>query len=325
MFQARRQSLHNMKNKCLYCYQPVEGGKDFHEKCALEFFGTQTSPKIEYSFDQMDELAKNVVERSIAVPGVQPKLSMSLIKKNKENADTRLSIIGALGGHYIFKPPSDRFPEMPENEHLTMRIAEAFGIRVVPSSLVRLLSGELCYITKRVDRTQTGSKIHMIDMFQITEAFDKYRSSMEKVGKALGSYSTNPLLDKTYYFDLALFSFLTGNNDMHLKNFSMIESASGWVLSPAYDLLNVAILFPEDSEELALTLAGKKKKLKREHFEQLGKSLELTPKQIKGTFNRMVKNKSKAIDWINQSFLSENLKLAYKDLIQKKYNQLGLE
>ncbi len=296
-----------MGNRCLYCYKPVEGENDFHEKCSMEFFGTPTPPEIEYSLDQIDELAKNVVERSVAIPGVQAKLSMSLVKKTKENSDTRLTVVGALGGHYIFKPPTDRFPEMPENEHVTMRIAESFGIQVVPSSLIRLLSGELSYITKRIDRTQTGSKIHMIDMFQITEAFDKYRSSMEKVGKALGSYSTNTLLDKIFYFDLAIFSFLTGNNDMHLKNFSMIEGPSGWVLSPAYDLLNVAIIFPEDSEELALTLVGKKKKLKREHFEQLGNELGLTPKQIKGSFNRMMKNKSIAIDWIDRSFLSENM------------------
>ena len=281
-----------MEHRCLYCYETVEKKFDFHEKCSMEFFGTPTPPKIKYSLDQMDELAKNVVERSVSVPGVQPKLSMSIIKETKENSDTRLTVVGALGGHYIFKPPSDKFLEMPENEHVTRRIAESFGIRVVPSSLIRLLSGELSYITKRVDRNETGAKIHMIDMFQITEAFDKYKSSMEKVGKAIGSHSSNTLLDKTFFFDLAVFSFLTGNNDMHLKNLSMIENTSGWVLSPAYDLLNVAIVFPEDTEELALTLVGKKKKLKREHFEKLGEGMELTPKQIKGTFNRMIKNKS---------------------------------
>lgn len=291
----------------------------------MEFFGTPTPPEIEYSLDQMDELAKSVVERSVTVPGVQAKLSMSLVTKTREKPDTRLTVVGALGGQYIFKPPSDKFPEMPENEHVTMRIAESFGIRVVPSSLIRLLSGELSYITKRIDRTASGSKIHMIDMFQITEAFDKYRSSMEKVGKALGDYSSNTLLDKTFYFDLAIFSFLTGNNDMHLKNFSMIEGPSGWVLSPAYDLLNVAIILPEDTEELALTIVGKKRKLKREHFEQLGNGLGLTPKQIKGSFNRMIKNKSKAFDWIDRSFLSKDMKTAYKDLLEEKYNQLGLK
>jgi len=130
------------------------------------------------------------------------------------------------------------------------------------------------------------------------------------------------LLDKTFFFDITLFSFLTGNSDMHLKNFSMIESPSGWVLSPAYDLLNVAIVFPEDTEELALTLVGKKKKLKREHFEQLAEGLGLTPKQIKRAFNRMIKNKSKAFNWIDRSFLSNEMKTAYKELLEGRYKQL---
>lgn len=306
----------------MYCYNQIEGNKDFHEKCSLEFFGTPTPPEIEYSLDQMDELAKHVVERSIAVPGVQPKLSMSLVVETTRQAKARLTIAGALGGHYIFKPPSDRFPEMPENEHLTMRMAEAFGIPVVPSSLIRLASGELSYLTKRIDRTETGERVHMLDMFQITEAFDKYKSSMEKVGMALDTNSSNTLLDKTYFFDLVVFSFLTGNNDMHLKNFSMIETPSGWGLAPAYDLLNVAIVFPEDKEELALTLRGKKKKLEREHFEQLGEGMGLTSKQIKGTFNRMLKNKSKAFSWIDQSFLSRDMKAAYKEVMAERYKKL---
>lgn len=313
-----------MANRCLYCYESVEEGRDFHENCSLGFFGSSTPPELRYSLSQMDELAKNVVERSVAVPGVQPKLSLSLVRKTKETAEPRLTIVGALGGLYIFKPPSDQYPEMPQNEHVTMRIAESFGIRVVPSSLIRLSSGELCYITKRVDRTETGEKIHMIDMFQITEAFDKYKSSMEKVGKAIGIYSSNTLLDKVFYFELVLFSFLVGNNDMHLKNFSMIESPSGWVLAPAYDLLNVAIVLPEDKEELALTLVGKKKKLKREHFEQLGEDLELTGKQIAGAFRRMIKNKPGAFSWIDRSFLSDDMKTAYNEVLDSRYKQLGL-
>ncbi|MEZ4847480.1 MAG: HipA domain-containing protein [Bacteroidia bacterium] len=268
----------------------------------------------------MSQLAKNVVERRVTVPGVQPKLSLSLIKKTQENA--RLTVVGALGGNYIFKPPSLHYPQMPENEHVTMRVAEAFGIKVVPSSLIRVASGELAYITKRIDRTGKGQKIHMLDMFQITEAFDKYRSSMERIGKALSQYSSNPLLDNIFYFELALFSFLTGNNDMHLKNFSMIKQKSGWVLAPAYDLLNVAIVLPSDSEEMALTIEGKKKKLQKEHFLKLGKGLKLTEKQINRTFKRIVKNKSKAIEWIDRSFLAENMKNAYKEILNSRYEQL---
>lgn len=311
-----------MKNNCLYCYKTLEGNKDFHPECSSEFFGTSIPPKIDYSIDQMDELAKKTVERSVSVPGVQAKLSMSLIKKNKENSNSRLTVVDALGGHYILKPPSDRFPEMPENEHLTMRIAEEFGISVVPSSLIKLASGELSYITKRIDRKPNGDKIHMLDMFQITEAFDKYKGSMERVGKAIGKYSRNTLLDKILFLELTVFSFITGNNDMHLKNFSMIEDNSKWKLAPAYDLLNVTILFPEDKEELALTPSAKKKKLKLKHFKSLGVSLGLTDKQIEGVFSRLNKNKSKAIRWINDSFLSENIKVDYIKLLESRYQQL---
>jgi serine/threonine-protein kinase HipA len=311
-----------MKNRCLYCYEALETADDFHPACSKEFFGSTTPPQIEYSLSQMTELAKDVVERSVTVPGVQAKLSMSLIEDTKGKANTRLTVVGALGGQYIFKPPNAHFREMPENEHVTMRMAEAMGIRVVPSSLIRLKSGELSYITKRIDRTADGEKIHMLDMFQITEAFDKYKSSMEKVGKALHAYSDNTLLDKIFYLELAVFSFLSGNNDMHLKNFSMIESPSGWVLAPAYDLLNVAIIIPEDKEELALTLEGKKKKLNWEHFEKLSLYLGLTDKQIQGVKKRMFRNKTKAIEWLKKSFLSNEMKESYWNLLESRYGKL---
>ena len=270
----------------------------------------------------MDELAKNVVERSITVPGVQPKLSMSLVNEAGKKNDNRLTVVGALGGNYIFKPPSIDYPEMPANEHLTMRIAEVFGINVVTSSLIRLQSGELSYITKRIDRTEKGEKIHMLDMFQITEAFDKYKSSMEKVGKALGEYSSNPLLDKLFLFEITLLSFLTGNNDMHLKNFSMIHSNDSWKLSPAYDLLNVSIVLPEDEEELALTLGGKKRKLTKAIFNEFGENLGLNRKQIDGVYKRFYKKKHIALQWIGNSFLSEDIKEKYKSILEERYEKL---
>lgn len=314
-----------MSKKCLYCYKSLEYSitGDFHEQCSLDFFGTKQPPAFKHSLQQMAELAKNVVERSVAVPGVQPKLSLSIVNDAlHDESKGRLTVVGALGGNYIFKPPSDHFPEMPENEHLTMRIAEAFGINVVKSSLIKLQSGELSYITKRIDRTESGEKIHMLDMFQITEAFDKYKSSMEKVGKALNEFSDNTLLDILYFVELGIFCFLTGNNDMHLKNFSMIHSGETWTLAPAYDLLNVAIINPEDTEELALTLEGKKKKLKWEHFERLGLNLGLNQKQLKGIGKRFQKNKAVAIEWIDNSFLSTEYKEKYKALLEERYQIL---
>lgn len=311
-----------MNKRCLYCYKSLDADSvgDFHESCSMTFFDVKQQPLFEHSLTQMAELAKNVVERSVAVPGVQPKLSLSIVNDTIQDGNKgRLTVVGALGGNYIFKPPSNQFAEMPENEHLTMRIAESFGIQTVKSSLIRLQSGELSYITKRIDRTDTGEKIHMLDMFQITEAFDKYKSSMEKIGKALNDYSDNTLLDKLKFFELAIFSFITGNNDMHLKNFSMIHLANTWTLAPAYDLLNVAIVNPEDTEELALTIEGKKKKLKWEHFERLGRNLELNDKQINGVVKRFEKNKPKALKWIDNSFLSSDYKQKYKTLLEERY------
>ena len=314
-----------INRRCLYCYQPLDelAIGDFHERCSLDFFGTRQQPLFEHSLEQMAELAKNVVERSIAVPGVQPKLSLSLVNDTIQDGNKgRLTVVGALGGNYIFKPPSDHFHEMPQNEHVTMRIAETFGINVVKSSLIRLQSGELSYITKRVDRTDNGEKIHMLDMFQITEAVDKYKGSMEKIGNALDNYSDSTLLDKVYFWELSIFCFLTGNNDMHLKNFSMINREDEWNLAPAYDLLNVAIVNPDDTEELALTLDGKKRKLRWEHFERLGKMLMLNDKQIAGVANRFQKKKLNAIHWIDNSFLSEEYKERYRTLLNKRYAAL---
>jgi serine/threonine-protein kinase HipA len=314
-----------MSKKCLYCYgELVETSQlDYHPKCSLAFFGSNAAPSLNYSLSEMNELAKEVVTHRIAVPGVQPKLSLSLINDtiNRPN-HTRLTVVGALGGNYIFKPPSSTYPEMPENEHLTMKIAEAFGIQTVPSSLIKLQSGELAYITKRIDRTIDGKKVHMLDMFQITEAVDKYKSSMERIGKALRQYSADTLMDQLKYFELAIFCFLTGNNDMHLKNFSMIKKDGKWSLAPAYDLLNVNLANPSDKEELALSMEGKKRKFTRHHFERFGANLGLNNRQIQGVFNRFLKNQFKAKHLIEISFLSALGREKYEQIIEKKYKLL---
>ncbi len=311
-----------MNEKCLYCYLELDNKAtgEFHERCSLKFFGTKTAPIFDYTLGQMTELARNVVERSVAVPGVQPKLSLTIVNDTlAKRTNGRLTVVGALGGNFIFKPPSEQYPEMPQNEHVTMRIAEqAFGLRTVPSSLIRLGSGELAYITKRIDRTADGTKIHMLDMFQILEAFDKYKGSMERIGKALQAYSANTQLDQLYYFELVLFSYLTGNSDMHLKNFSMINKGKDWELAPAYDLLNVRIVNPADDEELALTLAGKKKKLKPEYFLHLAQGLGLTDKQVKNIYKRFVKSKDEAYEWLDRSFLSEEYIGAYKGVMEER-------
>lgn len=308
-------------SKCLYCYKEVASGNDFHAVCSFAFFREEIPPIIEYSLKEMSQLAIEVVQRSVSVPGVQPKLSMSLTADNKK--DKRLTVVGALGRNYIFKPPSEDYPEMPANEHLTMKMAQLFNIDVVPHSLIKLASGELSYITKRIDRDEDSTKIHMIDMFQVVEAFDKYRGSMEQVGKAIHTYADNTLLDVLRFYELAVFSYLTGNNDMHLKNFSMIKTSYGWALSPAYDLLNVAIVNPQDTEELALTIAGKKKKITRSVLFEFGIELRLSKKQIERVFKRFIELKEDAVDLIKTSFLSDEMMSSYINILNLRYDILN--
>ncbi len=305
-----------MGKKCLFCYNELNSEEDFHSACSLKFFGTNVAPKLNYTIDEMEELAQNIVENSITVPGVQPKLSLGFIKDVLQNENKgRLTVVGALGGNYILKPQNKTFPEMPENEHLTMKMAEIFGISIVPSSLIRLKSGELSYITKRIDRKENGEKIHMQDMFQITEAFDKYRSSLEKIAKAISEYSSNTLLDILRFYEVILFSYITGNNDMHLKNFSLIRNNEDWEFSPAYDLLNVHLHLPEDKEETALTLAGKKSRLTKKDFIQLGLKFNLSEKQISNSFKRLKKGEKKMLALIEKSFLTPKNQEEYKVMI----------
>ena len=311
-------------NKCLFCYQLLKDNEiDFHKKCSKKIFGTETAPLLNYTLSEMELLAKEVIETSISVPGVQPKLSLSFVKEKLEDGTKgRLTVLEALGGNYILKPQNIIFPQMPENEHLTMKLAELLGIQTVTSSLIRLKSGELSYITKRIDRASSNRKIHMLDMFQITEAFDKYKSSMEKVGKALNEYSSNTLLDVVRLYEVTVFSYLTGNNDMHLKNFSMILKGEDWVFSPAYDLLNVQLHLPEDKEETALTIGGKKSRLTKADFINLGLKFGLSERQIENIFKRFIKAEEKMLELISISFLDEEKKKIYKDLVSHRLEHL---
>jgi len=313
-----------MNKRCLYCLELFPEPGDFHASCSKNFFGSKVAPAIPYSLYQMAELAKQVVERSVSVPGFQPKLSMSLVRELENSGQFRFTVVGALGGNYIFKPPVKEYPELPQNEHLSMLMASLFGIKTVPSSLVRLQSGELSYITRRVDRSADGTKIHMLDMYQVLEAYDKYKSSYEKIGKALGRYSSNSMLDKLLYFELLVFSYLIGNTDMHLKNFSMIESKIGWVLAPAYDLLNVVLVIPSDQEEMALSLSGKKSKLTRKSFDRLGYEMQLNEKQVGSVYRRFASKLEAAMELLQRSFLSEEMKDLYRSVLESRAKTLEI-
>ena len=310
--------------RCLYCYKLLNTDeKDFHPACSKKIFGKPEPPEIEFDESQMVDMANKIIRAHNAVTGVQPKLSLEIAKKTNSSGQDRFTIVGLWGG-YILKPPSMQYQQLPEVEDLTMHLATIAGIETVPHSLIRLSLGNLAYITKRIDR-EKKKKIHMEDMCQVTERLteDKYRGSHEQIAKAILKYSALPGLDVVNFYEQVLFSFLTGNADMHLKNFSLINKKDvGYVLSPAYDMVATSLVNPADDEELALTLNAKKNKIKMNDFKVAFTAAKLDEKVQDNIFKKFENVIPNWIDFINISFLKDDFKTKYKEIIYKKNKQL---
>lgn len=307
--------------KCLYCYKPLEEGqKDFHPHCAKKMFGIAKAPLLEYRYEELDKLAEQVIRSQTSLTGVQPKLSLNLSKHDGSN---RLTIVG-LWGNYIFKPQTANYLQLPENEDLTMHLAEAVKINVVPHCLIRLADGSLGYITKRIDRTKKGEKIDMEDMCQLTlhPTEYKYKGSYEQIAKVIMKYSDMPRLDLANYMQLLLFCFITGNNDMHLKNFSLYRPFEGYQLAPAYDLVNTSIANPDDTEELALPLSGRKTKLHLTNFLQAAATMGIEENVVRHLTDNMSKALPKWMQLLNDSFLDETMKEKYRQTIETRLARL---
>ena len=294
-----------------------DGEVDYHKSCARKIFQSTVVPVLPYTRNNIKELAREIVTASTTVTGVQAKLSLEIARGGK-NEPQRFTIVG-LWGRFILKPQTDRFANLPENEDLTMHLAEAAGIKTVPHSLIRFADGELCYITRRIDRTKKGGKIAMEDMCQLSERLteDKYKGSYERIAKLIREYSSAPLLDIVNFWEVVVFSWLTGNADMHLKNFSLFNPKEAYILTPAYDLLSTAIAMPEDEEELALTLNGKKNKIKREDFEKAMRDSGVDDKAISNLFNKFEKALPKWYSIIKESFLPTEQQTKYRELIER--------
>jgi len=306
--------------KCLFCYKELNSDEiDFHTTCSKKFFGTLTPPMLPYTRAKIKELAEQIIRSQTSVTGVQPKLSLDI---ERINNNSRFTIVG-LWGKYILKPQTEKYFQLPENEDLTMNLAEVAKIKTVPHSLIRFADGEICYITKRIDRTKNGEKLQMEDFCQLTERLTehKYRGSHEQIAKAILKFSTVPKLDLVNFWEIVIFCFLTGNADMHLKNFSLYENTD-FQLAPAYDLLSTALVIPEDKEELALTLNGKKNKLNRNDFETAALNSGLEQKVIENIFTKFQKIIPKWDLLIDNSFLSYEMKENYKNLIQKRKERI---
>jgi serine/threonine-protein kinase HipA len=312
--------------QCLYCYKPLLNNEiDFHAACSRKIFCSAVVPELPYTDDEMQELATEIIRSQISVTGVQAKLSLE-ISTSKPKENKRFTIVG-LWGAYILKPQTTTYVHLPEVEDLTMHLAEIAKIPTVPHSLIRLKSGTLAYITKRLDR-KGREKIQMEDMCQLTERLTehKYHSSYENIAKTILRYSVHPVLDEIVFYEQIVFSFLTGNADMHLKNFSLLRtSTAGFTLMPAYDMVATVLVNPADKEELALTLNGKKRKLKKSDFQKAFALNGLDEKSIERIFSKFVNAIPLWFEFIQLSFLPETMKAEYVDLIAERTKRLEIE
>lgn len=316
-----------MTRRCFYCRKPFSEPSpgDFHPACSRKFFGVTEPPLLPYTLDALHILAQQIVQRSITVTGVQPKLSLAF-EKSVKGTPNRLTLLGVMG-HFILKPPNLEYPALVANEHLTMQLASFFGLSTVPFSFIKLESGELAYITRRIDRLSDGIRLPMEDFCQLTERLTeyKYRASMEQIGKALRKFSSNPGFDALRFFEYTLFSFLTGNADMHLKNFSLITLPSGEIcLTPAYDLVATKLIVPDDTEEMALTLNGKKNRLTWSDFMVFAKNLVLPEKTVENVLVQFQKKLAGIQPLIEQSELDGVAQHQYAALIQERAKRLQL-
>lgn len=310
--------------KCLCCYKPLKAGDvDFHKSCVRKMFGTSQAPILPYTRKEINELARVVVEKRTTVTGVQSKLSMDL-EKDEHGSPQRLTIVGVLG-RYILKPQTESFVSLPEVEDLTMHLAEIAHIETVPHSLIRFADGELNYITRRIDRTSDDRKLPMEDFCQIAGFMtdQKYQGSYEYIAKLIQQYSCVPGLDITTFWEQVIFSWIVGNADMHLKNFSLMSTERGrYHLSPTYDQVSTALVMPEDTEELALPLQGFKKGIMSFDFIYAMTDSGVEQKAAERILQRFQKYKALWFECIDRSFIREEQKAAYKAIISKRLETL---
>ena len=313
---------------CFCCGKPLrkKNINGWHPACVKRFFGTNTIPQIEIDDHTLEEIAKENTNKGITVPGVQKKLSLHL---HSGDNTPRLTLVNYPTG-YILKPQVAEFECLPEAEQLVMTMADRTGISTVPHALIK--SGDtFAYITKRVDRIIDKNGIQLLAMedfcqldLRLTQ--DKYKGSYERCAKVIAKYSSQPKLDMTELFMRLVFSFVVGNSDMHLKNFSLIETqeASGvYVLSPAYDLLPVNVIMPEDTEEFALAMNGKKARIRKQDFFAFAEKCVIPGVSAEKMIAKIVSLKPKYQELCANSMLSPPLKERFSELIEERCRVLN--
>ena len=311
--------------RCLCCYKPIlSDDADYHPLCAKRFFGSKDVPLLSFSHADINKMAQVVVQNRTTVTGIQAKLSLD-IAHDSQGLPQRLTIVGVMG-RYILKPQTEQFTALPEMEDLTMHLAEIAHIPTVPHALIRFTDGELNYITRRIDRTDDGAKLPMEDMCQLTDRMteQKYQGSYELIASTIQRYSSASKLDVINFWEQVVFSWIVGNADMHLKNFSLISLTPGhYRLAPTYDQVSTAIIMPEDTEETALVLQGFNKKLMKSDFIHAMENSGVDEKVIHRIISRFAKCRDSWFDFIDCSFITEVQKQQLKNLIDERLNRLS--
>jgi serine/threonine-protein kinase HipA len=311
---------------CPICLRPSPsrngeaGFGNEHPACSRALYGSSSPPQLAVGIDDIERLAVETVNRRLALTGVQRKLSLSY---SGSGADRRLTIVGALGGSHILKPPAPEYPGMTEVEHWTMVLARASGLRTAEAGLIALSSGEPAFITRRFDRSG-NRRVHVEDLCQLSglATEQKYRSSMEKVGTLVRNLATAPGDDALRLLEVTLFSFLVGNSDMHLKNWTLVRDAGRVVLSPAYDLLPVRLLV-DDPEELALPINGRKNRLQRRDFEALAKHLKIPDIVARRTINDVPARLMRMLEQLPSPWVTRKQAQAFRTLVERNVARLG--
>ena len=309
-------------NRCPIAYANCGDKRYSDEGLKVLSTGLRTLKDLEYTADEQRKEAFSRASK-MSVQGVQPKLSAVLsIKEEKFKLVDK-------GGKYILKPQHNLFPEMPENEDLTMRLASEIGLDIPHHGLIWSKDNSLTYFIKRFDRKGHNDKIPVEDFAQLAglNRDTKYEYSMEKIVKLIDSYCTFPAIEKIKLFKLTLFNYLIGNEDMHLKNFSIITQDGISSLSPCYDLVNTTIEYKKQDEEIALPLKGKKMKLTRNLLiKYFGKErCELTDKSIDKVLKTISISVPKWKQLISNSFLSKEMQEKYQTLLDTRLNILGIQ
>lgn len=306
-------------NRCPITYELC--GEQKYSAQGLKLLSPKLKDLLDFPYNKGDQLKEAMARATkMSIQGVQPKLSARL------NVSAGIFEIADQGGTFIIKPQNDLYEELPENEDLTMRLAALAGIEIPLHGMIYSKDGSRSYFIKRFDRLPKKKRVAVEDFAQLTGQTreTKYSSSMEKVAGVLDQFCTFPLIEKQKLFRLTIFNFLCGNEDMHLKNFSLIRRNGKVEISPSYDLLNTTITMPNPQEEFALTLAGRKSKITKENLidyfgsERLG----LTSIIIEKTLQEIENQKLKWYKQIQISFLSEEMKKKYVELMSLRWARI---